>query len=831
MKYRFEALFLTMLWGAVSMRAAEGRTDPPGAALVYQLPAPEVRFVTKFATDSTSQVTTETIVGLSPFPIPGNADANHYGTMRVSSVDGTATAEFKLGANPEDPYFPHWKVTYTGIYGVDQFPFWEITTAFGPNAAEWEAILLEATVATPTRLSWNGFTWELSNSMPPVVITQKTFIPGSSSWEEVAPSAFNFPDGARRECDYKVITSPTLSGKPIFWYEIVSPSDGTASSRRPKQWIVDGKESPIFTLRAPPNSSATVEFHAPQVELAVDANRDGRIELATTASSDVTSQANPLRFWLNDDDDELVDSSQTGLYTEVELDDRDVAVTHQADWTDNQISPNGTRDLEDFTRLWIDVSSLKDQINTGDIRIGLKWTDISEGAPAVKIFRTNSADETGSLKYLTDVAVANRQVEARAVYDVTLDGNDHTLIEGAGTLILANFEFAKDQVPCGKAYWLLEACKAGKGQLRVVILDKNNVEIGIGPGVWLDLKEPKEFVERWSCGDNSLDAVQPVVRVNSKSGTFAPPVTDEEKDYVLYVHGYNMQEFEKQRWLETTYKRLWHLGYKGRVGSFSWPCSDSALPYDQSEERAWQSAAQLRALLSSLKTAGYRVHVLGHSQGNVVVGEALRQWKEAGNTDALVRTYVASQAAIQAHCYDASAALIPGFAGSLSDDGTPNVYANYPSTGAPYMSAAAMSGAATRFRNFENTDDYALTGNSAGFPVHPGWQLNQRLKPDQGFGYNSVDGFFESTATGSSPLHLPADRFRIFSYGAEGRSFALGSTVTAGVFSGGDYSLRNQLGYGLEHIWHSGQFRCSMAERYQYWIALLDAALIPHLNP
>jgi hypothetical protein len=497
---------------------------------------------------------------------------------------------------------------------------------------------------------------------------------------------------------------------------------------------------------------------------------------------------------------------------------------------------NGTRNLEDFARLWIDISSLGKQIEDQDIRVGLRWSDISSGAPSIKVFPSTDFSQPGSLRYLIDKDAANFQTNAHAFHDATSTDTDHTLIAGTGTFMLANYVFRDDVThPLGKARLLFEGCSAGKGQLKIILFNKDGVEIGEGPGVWLDLQEPKEFVERWSCGDAPLGAVQPVALVNAKSGTFAPPVTDDEKDYVLYVHGYNMQEFEKQRWLETTYKRLWHLGYKGRVGSFSWPCSDSALPYDQSEERAWQSAVQLRALLSNLKAASYRVHVLGHSQGNVVVGEALRQWKEAGNTDALVRTYVASQAAIQAHCYDSDAALIPDFSGSLlSDDGTPNVYVNYPTTGEPYMTAAAMSGVATRFLNFENPRDYALTGNSISvLDFHPGWQANQRLKPDVGFTYDSVGGFRESTGVGLSiPLYLPADRFRIFSYCAEGRSLALGSTPTGGVFANTNIDLSlDPFSYGREHLFHSGQFRSSMAERYQYWIALLDAALIPHLNP
>jgi hypothetical protein len=576
------------------------------------------------------------------------------------------------------------------------------------------------------------------------------------------------------------------------------------------------------------------------ISLAVDANRDGTIDLPphtlNTPYADATSATAPFRFWINNDNDEWVDSSQTGLYTEWEQDDRDVSVTNTFDWTSNTIK--NTRDLEDFARLTIKATGLTQAISNQDIRVGFKWTDVTEGAPAIKVFR--ATEEDGGLKYLTDATIASQQASVPSYYavsDVRYDGSDHTLIDTSGTFVLPSYVFNNGAGnPSDTAYLLFEGCKAGKGQLKIIFTNRDGAEIGESPGVWMDLREPKDFIERWSCGDDALGAVQPVVRVNSKSVSpaWGSPVTDDEKDYVLYVHGYNMQDFEKQRWLETTYKRLWHLGYKGRVGGFSWPCSQSAPPYDASEEKAWQSATQLMTLLSGLKTAGYRVHVLGHSQGNVVVGEALQQWKTAGHTGALVQTYVASQAAIEAHCYDPNADLIPGFAGSSSDNNTPNVFVNYPPIGAPYLSASVMGSAATRFRNFENPRDYALTGNSLDPSApHPGWQINQRLKPDIGYGWSPSLGFFKGLGDSNSTIYtIPNDRFQIFSYCAEGRSLALGSTTAGGVFANGNTDLSlAPFSYGETHLFHSGQFRSSMAERHQYWSEFLRTIGVTPISP
>jgi hypothetical protein len=585
----------------------------------------------------------------------------------------------------------------------------------------------------------------------------------------------------------------------------------------------------------PPQIWVALKVVVPAPKLAVDANRDGTI---TFDAADATSATAPYRFWLNDDIDRMAHESNP-VFTEYEEDDLLVSPTGKVDWEDHVA--NSRRDLEDFSRLVVSINGLSETFKNGDLYMGLKWADTT-GTPAIKLHW--QYDPTGSTRYLTNDFQAALQITQNAILNQRYAGEEaltslHTLVETGEVFVLPQGFWLGLAAGELKRTVLFEGCKAGNGQLKLVILKRdgaNYTEIGEGPGVWLDLQKPKEFIERWSAGDGDADTpVLPVVRQSGNSGTFAPPTTDAEKDYVLYVHGYNMQEFEKQRWIETTYKRLYHLSYKGRVAGFTWPCAQSFLPFDDSEVRAWEAGAQLKNLLSALKGGGFRVHILAHSQGNIVVAEALRQWKAAGNTSPLISTYIASQAAIAAHCYDPAAPLIPGFAGSLSDDGTPNVYLNYPPTSAPYLGTAATSGTAARFRNFQNPGDWALTGNSINplsYDFKPIWQAGQRLKPDFGYGWASTTGFYKAPwIPGVTDYHFPDDRFKIFAYCAEGRSLALGSTETDGVFAGPDTNLSGAFGYGLEHKWHSGQFRSYLAVRYPYWIAVLDAALIAHLNP
>lgn len=159
----------------------------------------------------------------------------------------------------------------------------------------------------------------------------------------------------------------------------------------------------------------------------------------------------------------------------------------------------------------------------------------------------------------------------------------------------------------------------------------------------------------------------------------------------------------------------------------------------------------------------------------------------------------------------------------------PMLQSPHPSAVRPFPPARCRVTRGDRLDSFLVPLNAGARGNSLS---NPGWQINQRLKPDIGYGWTSALGFYKGDGSSTSTRYsIPNDRFQIFAYCSEGRSLALGSTLTSGVFSGGDANLKAQLGYSTEHIWHSAQFRSSLAKRYQYWIALLDAASITHLNP
>lgn len=351
--------------------------------------------------------------------------------------------------------------------------------------------------------------------------------------------------------------------------------------------------------------------------------------------------------------------------------------------------------------------------------------------------------------------------------------------------------------------------------------------------------------ERWTVGD----VTRPNERISSPIDydiwpsnvatpdfvTMPEPTRAEEKDYILMVHGWNTSPFDKTCTGNTAFKRLFWQGFNGRFGLFRWPTFyyTSHLPppqhFDASEQRAWASSVGLLDLINRLNTGPFagRVRLTGHSMGNVVAGEALRR----SQTGPVVHTYIASQAAISAHCYDATVPLMTFVFGSGPD--TPNIYAYHWQNGVTskphqwqgenrpsYMHADYMRNKAERYFNYYNHDDFALAS----------WEADQQLKPDNAYKYiyngsPPAPGFRRKINTTTTWLTFPTDTYEAFAWAAESQSVALGAVPVNGVFTeadGENVNLGNPpFKYNGFPKFHSGQFADSNAQRGDYWKRLL----------
>jgi hypothetical protein len=490
-------------------------------------------------------------------------------------------------------------------------------------------------------------------------------------------------------------------------------------------------------------------------------------------------------FWCNDDSDvrHTVDVGVHGSGLQEEDD-----VEGPPDYQHNQIACK--RDLEDFTRLHIKMSPGLD-LNDGTWECRLQFTDVANGSPEVNLWRAVGP----GLEYLTDPQVADQMLNR--VNPVVVTAAQESVIP------LGLFDN-----PEKTAAILFEGRTPGKGALTVRFY--KNGQMVAEDKVYLDLKTITDMYERYSVGDGDVEPAAPVLVGNFQYGAKQTP---DDENYILFVHGWNMPTWEKDRFAETMYKRLWHQGYKGRFGLFRWPTEvtdwvvTDPRNYDRSEFKAWKSGPGLRVHLHELnnKYPG-RVRVLAHSMGNVVMGEAMRLEATSPTPEQLIHTYVATQAAIPAHCYDSSTpefVFLPGYGPT-----TPNVYASYPPTDKPYLDRDLMVGTVGRYVNYFNPDDWALAN----------WRANQQLKPDIGYDYLAAR-FLRL----NQEITFPNDRYEIFSFCAEARSWPVGADIAVGgAFSIPDQvNLRLSFGFSDQHPGHSAEFRSYNMIRRQYWDELL----------
>ncbi|EEF58260.1 Fibronectin type III domain protein [Pedosphaera parvula Ellin514] len=565
------------------------------------------------------------------------------------------------------------------------------------------------------------------------------------------------------------------------------------------------------------------------IKLQLDVNHDGVMD-QSFAGPDNTSADRPFRFWANNDYDRLHDvDCSFGSCDHVE-DDLDPGTDGfplnslpDSQFTDPRTGRPAIpslRDLEDYTRLWASGLSNVMAIMPTNYTVKLVLT----GDAQLRIFRAYEND--GGTNYLFDAATASSQVAQSASLYLGLLTSDSSITLSGGTNLGEHFIF------CG--------AQTGSAEVDLQILDGNQNFVADAP-FYIEIKDIKQMYERWTVGDEPL--VKPAITATSaKEGVVLPfqylPPTDNNTPYILLVHGWNMKKWEKDRFAEAAFKRLYWQGYQGRFGIFRWPTGNGitdtlsavlhARNYDNSEFTAWTSATGLLNKLTELNMEyPGNVYLMAHSMGNVVAGEALR----LAGTNHVVNTYVAMQAAVSAHAYD------PGTP-TWTSGSTPDIYANYWTNGAPcYFNGVSGTGSRA---DFYNTNDFALNA----------WLTDQYWKPDHGIssypgywystpGTTHPSGFYKIFGSGAndfSNLYFPTDSYVILAYCVQSRSYCLGATASASGFTPQDLSsvwpgdTHPELhGPYSAHFWHSAEFRANNMEQNAYWNQLLQTYKL--INP
>ncbi|MCW5556819.1 MAG: alpha/beta hydrolase [Verrucomicrobiae bacterium] len=508
-------------------------------------------------------------------------------------------------------------------------------------------------------------------------------------------------------------------------------------TRPPGFLVLEGDSAkPLLGVNRPIDSATFTTRRATlcvlrRPKLAVDTDRDGTIRFD---ASDATTFKRPYRFWVNNDNDTMLSAEEPERINSTVQD-------HQNGTIDN------IRDLEDFSRIWIDLAGLQKGLAAGNVKFVFEWRNVTSGHPAIQLYR--ASDPAGGLGYLLNRADAVKQALPNAVQT----GFSHAMTSEDGTTrkVSPDKRFVIPYV-----YWngsqdlscfLFEAASPGTGQLVFQLIQGEKVLVESEP-LYLELLDVKQMYRRIRATPADgftqpyvYNLVQPprvVPNIESWDLGLPPvPSADGNERRAVFVHGWNMRPEESLNFSETMFKRLWHSGFKGEFVAFRWPThrlnsvewTDPDLfdSFNFSEHRAWIYGESLKRLLG--QQSGFKQAVICHSMGATVLTSALR-------LDAEPDSAIFMQAAIPASVYDTRDLLFESTLIQRENEGyyfsrTPNLFSNEGGYGG--MIQRNVNNA----MNFYNAADYALqTGKAAIGLVDVHWVENQRRRPSLPFGYS-----------------------------------------------------------------------------------------------
>ncbi len=552
------------------------------------------------------------------------------------------------------------------------------------------------------------------------------------------------------------------------------------------------------------------------VSLQLDANHDGVMDTSFDGA-DATSQSNPMKFWVNNGHCQPATASDP---------DRDYPVPPDSLGFANDSAGRITcpRDLENFARLWIcGLPAL-----TNNYQVTLSW-NVTSGNPAINLYDSVEAD--GGTGYLTDTNIAAEQSLA---YPNGVPGDVYYTGPGGPidpTPIAQNAPFtfpANYFTNSGNKYFLFEGAGIGAGELTMTITDHNGNTVA-QTGAWLDLQDVSAMFEHAHIANvTNVPPGNPFNPSTYAEDNLLPPDPTEDKNLILFVHGWRMGMVDYQNFSDTMFKRLYWQGYHGRFAALRWPtlsADDYWLPlldyttYNSSEFIAWRSGAGVSSYLTHLKQRfpNYNLNVCAHSMGNVVMASALKAQLAAGQTN--VHNYVLMQAAVPASCYDTSFTNYAPFLDAEASQPTPNTYQGYPGA-----INAAVSG---NLVDFYNVNDYALaTGVEYLFGAIPqavNWEANQEnYKPDELLGYRT-DGTHCQNG-----YDVIADPREIMAFCARPRAKAVGAQAgVGGVIHGSSVDLFASFGFNQASDEHSAQFNWDIQRVTGFYHQLLNALIPP----
>ena len=274
----------------------------------------------------------------------------------------------------------------------------------------------------------------------------------------------------------------------------------------------------------------------------------------------------------------------------VEVDEPIIVTT--PDFLSNTISTK--RDLEDFCRLKVQIGLSNGALKNGDFKIGLKFLNSSGDIPIMY----GPINLPCNSDYVTNGDAAAAQIALEFLHGDLEHCSLITILLGGASGFTAQLIF--------------EGVSKGNGELVVVIHDKYGKEIAESSGTWIQLLDVREMYRRARIVNEPEQIDDPWANQNPPAQAwvwddFDWPYSDDphaESVTAVYVHGWRLKYWDFMNWSDTTYKRLWHQGFKGKFYSFRWATfsgDNNWLPYGFDERL--EDCMAMNRLLRSLPAA------------------------------------------------------------------------------------------------------------------------------------------------------------------------------------------------------------------------------------
>lgn len=339
-----------------------------------------------------------------------------------------------------------------------------------------------------------------------------------------------------------------------------------------------------------------------------DYNRDGKIDDSDRVKM---TQGKPLVFWKNDDAD-------TGNTNESDY-DRPGSGNNGSD-----VRVNGRCDLLDFTPVLIDVSKAIPESWSQEKRSRLTWSFAN--APVNVVFTKLTKDNLGKFGHDDEPTYGpefNQNAYNANVLRLTSYTNDAG--DAFNELINSN----------GQVVVLLEGRTINTNAvLKLEGAVNNQKVIEASLPICID---SVESMYRFVNLRGSEISDTPQINISSTTNTNYFNAATCDKD-VFFLHGFNVNIDGAKAWGSEIFKRLWQSGSNARfhmvtwTGNYSWAPGDTfnGLHYQHNVWYAQRTSAALKSYVEAAQADATKRIVMGHSLGNMVVCEALREGLVAG---------------------------------------------------------------------------------------------------------------------------------------------------------------------------------------------------------